>query len=217
MRLKITWPLNVTGVLGFVLVALVIVKWTAAGLGKHVVEVELSRNQTRISTPPAAVTAIVPDSQTTPASGPAGNNVQTGTPGTQTDSKLRRLAATEPPLASQTSEQPILADADAKEKIGRLALSYVGVDPLADEVWIWLINDPELSPKVRRDLIEDLNETGFSDREGRRPTVDDLPLIENRILLLEEHAQFAMDDVTVAAFAEAYKDLTEMWWRLSQQ
>jgi len=69
---------------------------------------------------------------------------------------------------------------------------------------------------VREDLIEDLNENGFSDGNGRRATVDDLPLIESRILLLEEHAQFAMDEVNAAAFAEAYKDLANMWWRLSQ-
>ena len=69
---------------------------------------------------------------------------------------------------------------------------------------------------MREDLIEDLNENGFSDGNGRRATVDDLPLIESRILLLEEHAQFAMDEVNAAAFAEAYKDLANMWWRLSQ-
>ena len=65
-------------------------------------------------------------------------------------------------------------------------------------------------------MIEDLNENGFSDGNGRRATVDDLPLIESRILLLKEHAQFAMDDVNAAAFTEAYKDLINMWWRLNQ-
>jgi hypothetical protein len=95
-------------------------------------------------------------------------------------------------------------------------LSYVGADPSADEIWVVLINDPELPPKVREDLIEDLNENGFSAGNGRRPTVDDLPLIESRLMLLEEHSPFAMDEVNAAAFAEAYKDLVEMWWRLNE-
>jgi hypothetical protein len=107
-------------------------------------------------------------------------------------------------------------DVVAKEELGRQVLSHVGADPFADEVWVWLINDPELSPKVREDLIEDLNENGFSDGNGRRPTVDDLPLIESRIMLIEEHSPFAIDEVNAAAFAEAYKDLVEMWWRLNE-
>jgi hypothetical protein len=66
-------------------------------------------------------------------------------------------------------------------------------------------------------LIEDLNENGFSDGNGRRATAADLPLIESRILLLEEHSNSPMDEANAAAFAEAYKDLVEMWARLSQQ
>jgi hypothetical protein len=108
-------------------------------------------------------------------------------------------------------------DAGAKEELGRMALSYVGADPLADEVWVWLINDPELAPKVR----EDLNRGPERDRifptgTGVGPRREDLPLIESRIVLLEEHSPFAMDAVNAAAFAEAYKDLVEMWWRLSE-
>jgi len=61
-----------------------------------------------------------------------------------------------------------------------------------------------------------MNENGFSDGNGRRPTVEDLPLIESRILLIEEYAESAMDEVNAAAFAEAYKDLANMWLRLSQ-
>jgi hypothetical protein len=117
---------------------------------------------------------------------------------------------------NEMPEFPILDDPDAKENLGRQALSYVGADAEADGIWVWLINDPSLSPKVRQDLIEDLNENGFSDGNGRRPTVDDLPLIESRLLLIEEQAPFAMDEVNAAAFAEAYKDLANMWSRLTQ-
>ena len=117
---------------------------------------------------------------------------------------------------NEMPEFPILDDPEAKENLGRQALSYVGADVEADAIWVWLINDPSLAPKVRQDLIEDLNENGFSDGNGRRPTVDDLPLIESRLLLIEEQAPFAMDEVNAAAFAEAYKDLANMWSRLTQ-
>ncbi len=43
-----------------------------------------------------------------------------------------------------------------------------------------------------------------------RPTVDDLPMLVNRLSLTEHHAPLAIDDVNAAAFAEAYKDLANM-------
>jgi hypothetical protein len=103
-----------------------------------------------------------------------------------------------------------------KEQLGRYALSYVGADPVADEVWAWLIYDPDLSEKVREDLMEDLNENGFSDGNGRRATMDDLPLIESRLALLEGHLADA-DEFMFAHLGEAYKDLMNMWLRLSRQ
>jgi hypothetical protein len=104
-----------------------------------------------------------------------------------------------------------------KEELGRWALNHVGADDEATEIWLELINDPELSAKVRQDLIEDLNENGFSGGNGRTATVDDLPLIASRIQLIEEHAATALDETNAAAFAEAYKDLVNLWQRLSQQ
>jgi hypothetical protein len=118
------------------------------------------------------------------------------------------------PGAAASVEPPVI-DLKAKELLGRLALSFAGADPEADEIWAELINDPELSAKTREDLIEDLNEEGFDD--PRNLTEEDLPLIENRILLIEEHAAFAMDDVNAAAFAEAYKDLVNMWLLVTQR
>lgn len=92
--------------------------------------------------------------------------------------------------------------------MAREALYYVGIDPRAEEYWFEAINDPSLSPHERQDLIEDLNETGLSD--PRRPTEDDLPVIMNRINLIEAVAENAMDKVNADAFEEAYKDLLKL-------
>jgi hypothetical protein len=135
-------------------------------------------------------------------------------PETAPEVKLRNAVNGGAQGAAATAESPV-NDLKFKELLGRMALIFAGADPEADEIWAALINDPELSAKTREDLIEDLNEEGFDD--PRNLTEDDLPLIENRILLIEEHAQFAMDEVNAAAFAEAYKDLVNMWLLLMQR
>lgn len=99
--------------------------------------------------------------------------------------------------------------------IARAALGFVGLDPEAEEVWYWAINDPSLSPDDRKNLIEDLNEDGFPD--PKNITIDDLPLILSRIELIEELGPDAMDETNAEAFAEAYKDLVKMLARLSEQ
>lgn len=96
-----------------------------------------------------------------------------------------------------------------------MALSFVGFDPEAEEIWYNGINDPSLSANARKDLIEDLNEDGFPDPHNI--TMDDLPLIVNRLQLIEALAPEAMDAVNADAFAEAYKDLVNMYNRLSGQ
>ena len=102
-----------------------------------------------------------------------------------------------------------------KEQQGRTALSLIGHDPEADEVWIQIINDPSLSANARQNLIEDLNEDGLSD--PRNPTLDDLPLIKYRIQLIEELSPDAMDKVNSDAFQEAHKDLVNMANRLARR
>ena len=97
----------------------------------------------------------------------------------------------------------------------RIALMFVGEDEEAEAVWNDAINDPSLSPQERQDLIEDLNEDGFPD--PKHLTEDDLPLILSRLALIEELAPDAMDDTNAAAFAEAYKDLSNMLERVSRQ
>jgi hypothetical protein len=114
-------------------------------------------------------------------------------------------------------KDPRLNDPVFKEQLGRYVLSFVGYDPEAEEIWAALINDPSLSGQVRQDLIEDLNENGFSDGNGRIATVDDLPLILYRIQLVELFAPYAMDEVNSDAFDEVYKDLVNMSVRLTQQ
>jgi hypothetical protein len=100
------------------------------------------------------------------------------------------------------------------EPEARAALSLVGADPDADEIWGAAINDPKLPATARQNLIEDLNEDGLSDPQN--PTVDDLPLIVSRLQLIEELAPDAMDEVNWDAFMEAYKDLWDMYVRLTQ-
>lgn len=133
------------------------------------------------------------------------------------DGKLKltkhgKVAARKP----STQDASAKREADARKRdekpIWREALAHVGADPLAETIWIESINDPSISAHDRSDLIEDLNEEGFAD--PRRPTADDLPLIENRLALIEQLAPVAMDAVNADAFAEAYKDLINMYERV---
>jgi hypothetical protein len=100
-------------------------------------------------------------------------------------------------------QKPPVQDPDA-----RVALSMVGADPEAEAYWIGAINDPDLPADERKNLIEDLNEDGLSD--PKHPGPEDMPLILNRIQLIEELAPNAMDQDNAAAFAEAYKDLVNL-------
>ena len=104
--------------------------------------------------------------------------------------------------------------APLQDPLAREALGLVGLDPEAEAVWVGAINNPDLPPKERQDLIEDLNEEGFADPKNLTP--DDLPLILNRLELIERYAPSAMDEVNLAAFMEAYKDLLNMAARLMQ-
>jgi hypothetical protein len=102
-----------------------------------------------------------------------------------------------------------------EKPLSREALAYVGADPMAEAIWVDAINDPNLSAHERSDLIEDLNEEGFAD--PKHPSEEEIPLIENRLALIESLAPDAMDEVNAAAFDEAYKDLVNMYNRLQVQ
>lgn len=101
------------------------------------------------------------------------------------------------------SLKPPIQDPDARE-----ALSLVGADPEAEAYWAAAINNPNLPAEERKDLIEDLNEDGLSD--PKNPGAADLPLILNRLELIDELAPYAMDRVNADAFQEAQKDLLGM-------
>jgi hypothetical protein len=115
------------------------------------------------------------------------------------------------PAPGRLLPQPVPPD----PALAREALSYVGIDPDAEEYWIGCINDPSLSANERQNLIEDLNEDGLSD--PRHPTLNDLPVIMNRLWLIEEIADDAMDQVNADAFQEAYKDLVNMYEALTSE
>jgi hypothetical protein len=101
------------------------------------------------------------------------------------------------------------------DPLARDALALVGIDPTAEEYWATAINDPNLSEQEREDLIEDLNEEGFAD--PKNPSPAELPLIVNRLQLIEEFAPYAMDNTNARSFAEAYRDLARMLARLTSQ
>ena len=102
----------------------------------------------------------------------------------------------------------------AKANRARNALFMIGYAPEADAVYIELINDPSVSANDRHNLIEDLNEEGFADPDN--PTLDDLPMIEYRIALIDDEAPYAMDKTNADAFHEARKDLVNMVNRLTR-
>lgn len=122
------------------------------------------------------------------------------------------LGALAVPIVAEAYDQPVLTNSAAKEPLARLALSFVGADVKADEFYEKTINDPLLTRSDRKNLIEDLNQDGFADT--RNLTAQDLPLIQNRIALIEQLAPQAMDEVNAAAFQEAYKDLVAMRERI---
>lgn len=100
------------------------------------------------------------------------------------------------------------AEPGIPEALARVALRFCGIDPAAEETWTRAINDPQLSEDARSNLIEDLNEDGFPDPSHM--TRADIPLILERMRLIERLAPHAMDEVNAAAFREAYKDLVNM-------
>jgi hypothetical protein len=117
-------------------------------------------------------------------------------------------------IAAQMWNDPRLEDPAKREPLARLALNYVGVDPVANEFYQKAINDLTLTKNHRSNLIEDLNQDGFPDTKNL--TARDLPLIQNRITLIEQLAPGATDPVNVAAFKEAYKDLLKMRERVER-
>ncbi len=115
-------------------------------------------------------------------------------------------------IAATVWNDPRLTDTTKKEPLARLALTYAGADQQANEFYLRAINDLNLTKDQRSNLIEDLNEDGFA--RNRKLEASDLPLIENRIALIEQNAPNTTDPVNLAAFKEAHKDLVRMRERI---
>lgn len=130
------------------------------------------------------------------------------------ESKAGAGAKANSPQAAEAKPDPN-ANALVPLPVARDALVDVGADPQAEAVWFAAINDPNMSAHARSDLIEDLNEEGFADPHHVVP--EELPLVMSRIALIEEVGPYAMDQVNADAFAEAYKDLTNIAAKLMQQ
>ena len=124
------------------------------------------------------------------------------------------LGAQSVAVAAQAYQDPRVSDSAKKEPLARLALTYVGGDQQANEFYQRAINDPVLTPNHRKNLIEDLNEDGLN---FKNLTTQDLPLIKNRLALIDQLAPSAMDKANAAAFQEARKDLVNMIGRLEPQ
>ncbi len=115
-----------------------------------------------------------------------------------------------PPVTQpiQNTSQPRSAKRELQDPLAREALGLVGMDREAEAYWLEAIYDSSLPDKEREDLMEDLNEDGLSDI--KRPGPEDLPVILNRLKLIEDIVPTA-DDFMLKHLAEAYKDL----WNLA--
>jgi hypothetical protein len=163
------------------------------------------------SLPPLSNVVFRPKRSTNPKPKPSPPQTETPDSSVAPDQSTNELAQN----VARTAAQLESANSTLRDPLARVALSLVGADATAEEYWAAAINDPSLSAKEREDLIEDLNEVGFADPQN--PTPDEIPLIVNRLQIIEQYAPFAMDDNNARSFAEAYKDLSGMLARLTAQ
>lgn len=141
-----------------------------------------------VSTPPAEIQVV----ESKPQVQPAPTNIQP--------------AAKPQKVAAQTAP-PANANGQLQDPTARVALSLVGADPDAEQYWEAAIFDPSLPDQEREDLMEDLNEDGLSDPQ--HPGPQDLPLIVNRVRIIEGIAPYA-DEFMLEHLWEADKDLKNM-------
>ena len=158
----------------------------------------------KVSPPMAAMSApseIVPAQASIPASD---NPVRGQAVKTKAPAKVATQASASSPNPTPTKKPKVILDPEA-----RFALSFVGSDPKAEQYWLEAINDPDLPANERKNLIEDLNEDGLSDPD--HPGLQDLPLIMNRLSILQQLAYDPMDKVNYDAIQEAAQDLQKMY------
>jgi hypothetical protein len=117
-------------------------------------------------------------------------------------------------LAAQLYKDPRITEADSREPLARVGLAYVGVNQEAAELWHTAVLDTTLKPDHRRELVEDLNTDGLSNKKS--PTPQDLQIIAKRYELTQAYLQqdyTQSDPVLRKAFLEADKDLRNMLQR----
>ena len=108
------------------------------------------------------------------------------------------------PVIAQVFQDPQV-DTAKKEPLARFALNYAGANSQATDLWLAAIMDTKLPVDHRRELIEDLNDTGFENLKNLSPR--DLDLITNRLDLISRHRSNADHRAITWAFNEAGKDL----------
>ncbi len=117
-------------------------------------------------------------------------------------------------VVAQTYEDP-KTNPDGKERLGRFALNFAGLNAQADNLWQKAIFDKVISVKDRNELIEDLNQDGFE--STRNPTQRDLLLIRNRLALIARYRGQTDEPGITAGFDEVQRDLQRMLERSTQK
>jgi hypothetical protein len=117
-------------------------------------------------------------------------------------------------VAAKLWENPAVA-AERKGPLAQIALTYVGKNEQADSLFLKAVDGSTLNRDTRRNLIEDLNQSGFTDPKNVSPA--DLPLIQKRLALIDASLPNAADPVNAEAFREARKDLLAMKAKLTDQ
>ncbi len=130
-------------------------------------------------------------------------------PPSQTTAQLAVTNEPSPQTVTNAQAQAGRPRRQLQDPVARVALAYVGEDLEAEDYWMEAIFDSSLPDGERDDLMEDLNEVGFPD--PHHPGPEDVPLILNRIRIIEEVAPYA-DDFMQIHLAEAYKDLVNMYY-----
>jgi hypothetical protein len=87
------------------------------------------------------------------------------------------------------------------EEMAWAALQGVGMDDLADGVWLEAVNDPKMSPDARRELILGLVTEGIGD--PRSLSDDEKQVVMTRRAMVEQLLDEPMDEVNEQALREA--------------
>jgi len=182
-------------------------KWKLCGLAAVIAGITAVILLMRQSPPKSAPAQRPSDTHIAPTTETAAIVVDEVPPTESAKAPPMKSTAPKPSLQTQSSVAPTakepLHDPDARD-----ALALVGFDPAAEQYWLDAIYDSSLPDNEREDLMEDLNEQGFTDPKNLTP--DDLPLIESRLEIIDAILPNT-DDFMRAHLLEAQKDLINMF------